>query len=384
MNLQEILVADCTSILLMIILLVTRYVTRRKRRTEDKFFLALVLIGMSAAILELVAFLVDGRNGGVFKALNIISNFFIYSCTTTISIVWLWYVDSNLNHNVKRIKTIFLPFVIIWATLMIMLVVNLFTGFVYTIDANNIYGRKGIGYIYYGFLFTCFIASLIDYLIHRIKHGSTQFFPIWAFLIPVISACIVQALWYGIATAWLGCAIGLTAIYLNIQSRFALIDGLTGLNNRAFVEHKLIVARSKMNRFVYGGLMLDIDSFKQINDTYGHSVGDEALKNVAKILVNSCGRDTLIFRFAGDEFVILVRTPLSQKEHLIEKMDEIKNAIRRAAEEFNKGNEQRYKFNFSFGHALFESSLSDDEFFHNMDLEMYKEKKEHHKILDNH
>ena len=379
MIIEEIIMADCTGILLMLILLVSRYFVRRKQNVEDKFFYAMVLVGLFAGALELTAFLVDGKPGTFAKVVNILVNVLIYGCTTTLSVVWLWYVDSNLNHDTRRIRTVWLPYVIVYGVLMVLLVVNLFTGFFYVIDANNVYNRRPLGYIYYAFLFICFITTIIIYIKDRIVYGETKFFPIFTFLVPVILGCIIQAVWYGIATGWLGCAIGLTAIYLNIQSRFALVDHLTGLYNRSFIEHKLLVARRKSNRFIYGGIMLDIDCFKQINDTYGHSVGDEALRQVAKILVDASDNKNLIFRFAGDEFVILLRAPISEKAELEARMILLEKAIREEADAINNQKEALYKLEFSFGRAFFDASKDDDEFFRTMDLEMYKEKRKHHR-----
>ena len=120
MILHEIVMADCTSITLMIVLLVSRFLTRRHKTNEDRFFLSLVITGLCGAIFELVAFLVDGKSGGIYRFLNVTSNLLIYCSTTTIAIVWLWYVDTNLHNNPKRIRTVFLPFVILWAVLILL------------------------------------------------------------------------------------------------------------------------------------------------------------------------------------------------------------------------------------------------------------------------
>ena len=378
MILQEIIMADSTAIVLLLVLLLSRYFIRRNRKTEDKFFNSLVVFGLAGATLELFAFLIDGKSGTFARIANILSNVLIYSCTTTISVLWLWYVDSYLNHDTKRIRTIWLPFVVAYVLLMGLLVANLFTGILYVINENNVYERRPLGYIYYAFLFICFIVTIILYIRDRVIYGKTKFFPIFTFLVPVIGAAIIQALWYGIAAAWLGCSLGLTAIYLNMQARFAMVDGLTGLYNRAFIEHKLLVARKKSNRYAYSGTMLDIDFFKEINDTYGHSVGDDALKQVAQILAKSAERKTLLFRFAGDEFIVLFKAPLSEKEELEAKMILLERNIREEAGKLNKENIAPYKLQFSFGRAFFDPKQSDDEFFRKMDLEMYKEKRKHH------
>ena len=53
-------------------------------------------------------------------------------------------------------------------------------------------------------------------------------------------------------------------------------------------------------------LMMDVDHFKQINDTHGHDVGDQALIWVAKLMQEVSGEDALAIRYAGDEFMILM------------------------------------------------------------------------------
>ena len=377
MVLEEILVANGTGILLLIILLISRFMTRRTNRLEDRIFDAFVFIGMAAAFLEALSFVVDGHNEPVLRVINIIANTLLYACTATVSVIWVLYVDLHLNRNIKRFKTLYLPLIIIWGLLVTGLIGNLFFGYFFSVDANNVYSRELPGYIFYVYLVSSFIITIILAIRYHLKHGQSQFFPIWMFLTPVILGCVVQVFFYGLSLAWLGCAIGLVGIHINIQSRNSFVDALTGLYNRAYIEHKLTVARGNPN-YVYSGIMLDVDYFKDINDTYGHSVGDEALIRTATLLFNAIDRDSLAFRFAGDEFIVLVRVPVTKKDTLIDKTQQVMEMIRKETEKFNK-NSGKYKIVFSMGYALYDMSQEDDEFFRNMDTEMYREKQIHHK-----
>ena len=370
--------ANCTGMVLLLISIFSRFITRRKRQTEDRFFNALLLIGMVGCAFELISFLVDGKEGFFNLFMNYFSNTLIYCCTTTVSVIWLWYTDTMINRNPKRITTIFLPFVIVWAILIVMLIVNIPTGFIFTIDKNNVYGRTSAGYIYYAFLFSSLITTIVIYFVSRIRHGKTIFFPIHMFLIPIIASCIIQVIWYGIASAWLGCAVGLTGIYVDILSRNSMIDSLTRLSNRSYLEHSFRVIKEKSSKYAYAGIMFDVDYFKTINDTYGHSVGDEALRGAARILTDSLDRNSLAFRFAGDEFIVLVKLPIERKEELEKVVNKIKNNVKANSEKFNKAT-KKYEINFSIGHALYDPSKPVDEFFRSMDNAMYQEKKEHHK-----
>lgn len=84
-------------------------------------------------------------------------------------------------------------------------------------------------------------------------------------------------------------------------------DPLTGLHNRRMFEEVLVAAlsRARRNRQQIALAFLDIDRFKQVNDTYGHSVGDAVLVEFAKRLKLAVRRTDTVARLAGDEFVIV-------------------------------------------------------------------------------
>lgn len=90
--------------------------------------------------------------------------------------------------------------------------------------------------------------------------------------------------------------------------RLSIQDSLTGLFNR---RHFFTIAEQEFERSQRYGhplalLMLDIDHFKQINDTHGHLVGDQVLRAVASIMRNSLRRADLLARYGGEEFVMLL------------------------------------------------------------------------------
>ena len=88
----------------------------------------------------------------------------------------------------------------------------------------------------------------------------------------------------------------------------AFRDKLTGLANRTMLEDRLKLAISNAQRHhdTLGMLYIDLDDFKPINDTYGHSVGDEVLKVVAERMQDCMRTDDTIARVGGDEFVIVL------------------------------------------------------------------------------
>ncbi|MFO7570494.1 MAG: GGDEF domain-containing protein [Smithellaceae bacterium] len=89
----------------------------------------------------------------------------------------------------------------------------------------------------------------------------------------------------------------------------ALLDQLTRLANRHYIEKEFSAVFEEQKRYgmSFGLLLMDIDFFKKVNDTFGHDVGDRTLKSVAETLVNSARPFDLIGRWGGEEFIAILR-----------------------------------------------------------------------------
>ncbi|GIF12116.1 GGDEF domain-containing protein [Actinoplanes teichomyceticus] len=92
------------------------------------------------------------------------------------------------------------------------------------------------------------------------------------------------------------------------QRRAAVTDGLTGVRNRRHFEDALTAECRRAARAGYGLglLMIDVDHFKKINDTYGHPAGDRVLRELARRLTAGRRAGTMLARYGGEEFVALV------------------------------------------------------------------------------
>jgi diguanylate cyclase (GGDEF)-like protein len=123
-------------------------------------------------------------------------------------------------------------------------------------------------------------------------------------------------------------------LYRELDER-SRTDGLTGLSRRGPFEERLReeVARARSFRTTFSILMIDIDHFKNLNDTYGHQVGDEVLKTVAHRLREGLYETDVIARYGGEEFVCLL--PRSQAAGLKVKAERIRERV--ASEAFVVG-----------------------------------------------
>ncbi len=100
-------------------------------------------------------------------------------------------------------------------------------------------------------------------------------------------------------------------LYLKTK-RYAITDSLTQVYNRVYLRNFL----ENIDPSNYAILMLDIDHFKNINDTYGHKIGDFILREFASTLKNILREDDIIVRYGGEEFIIFLKKPGSDKEIL--------------------------------------------------------------------
>jgi diguanylate cyclase (GGDEF)-like protein len=127
------------------------------------------------------------------------------------------------------------------------------------------------------------------------------------------------------------CMVLLAARAIRNSERLAherLHDGLTGLPNRTLfvkqTEHALATVRGRGGHLA--ALFIDLDRFKPINDEYGHAIGDEVLRAVAKRLNESIRSGDVVSRFGGDEFIVLC-SRLTSHEQGLEIAERIQQAV---------------------------------------------------------
>ncbi|MDD4295560.1 MAG: GGDEF domain-containing protein [Ruminiclostridium sp.] len=95
------------------------------------------------------------------------------------------------------------------------------------------------------------------------------------------------------------------------------IDGLTGAYNKKATLDYIDNSISKKTNKEFSILLLDVDNFKQINDTYGHITGDKCLKNLVSIARNSIRGEDILGRFGGDEFIIIMHETNPVQAYLV-------------------------------------------------------------------
>ena len=131
----------------------------------------------------------------------------------------------------------------------------------------------------------------------------------------------------------------------------SLKDGMTGLYNRRFLEEFIdtFMKQAKRNNETYSVLMLDVDFFKSVNDTYGHDVGDQVIVAIGKVLRDNIRGSDLAIRYGGEEFLILLHN--ASKEGALNVAKKIHQSFGSLV--FDVGQGERLQKTISIGMAFY-------------------------------
>jgi diguanylate cyclase len=160
-------------------------------------------------------------------------------------------------------------------------------------------------------------------------------------------------------------------------NNLAYYDSLTGLANRTMFYKMAdkFYNNSKRNELLLALMFIDVNKFKNINDTYGHKIGDEVLKEVGKVLINSTREGDIAARFGGDEFLVLLP--------FIKKYEDIKVITSRILDIRNKSfklGENEINISLSLGVSVYpKDGDTIDELITKADKKMYIEKRNGYK-----
>ncbi len=131
----------------------------------------------------------------------------------------------------------------------------------------------------------------------------------------------------------------------------SLKDGMTGLYNRRFLEEFIeqFMKQADRNKETYHVMMLDVDWFKQVNDTYGHDVGDMVIVEIGKLLQKHIRTSDIAIRYGGEEFIVMLQNSTDEGAMMVAK--NIHSGF--AAIEFNVGPGETMFKTMSIGMAKF-------------------------------
>ena len=347
---------------------------------DQKLFLSLIFVTLSLLLIDILRAFANGKATLAFINMNMIFSSLNYILAPLTTFTWYLYLNYTIYESKARLKKKFfilsLPILINTIFVALNFSNGRFYQFMFSIDNMNIYSRGPHFYIViiisYGYL----LYSFIEMLVNRKSIDLKDCYYLCSFLILPLLASLMQSVFYGIKLIWPSLTLSIFIIYINIQNRQLYLDTLTGLYNRRKLNIYLddIIDRNKKS--LIGGIMIDLDDFKHINDTFGHREGDKALVHVADILKYNFRKQDFLARYAGDEFLIILT---------IDKASDMKGIVKRLKtniDSFNKDNITPYKLSLSMGYDVFypDSYITSDDFVVRIDNLMYKQK-ENKKLL---
>jgi diguanylate cyclase len=152
-------------------------------------------------------------------------------------------------------------------------------------------------------------------------------------------------------------------------------DPLTGLENRAAWEQRLaeLTVQLDQGQEAYALALIDLDHFKQINDTRGHAAGDAALVDFAELCRQGFGSDDFVARYGGDEFAVLLAAPTP--EHAVDHIERLMVSVRKANLTLRRQGD-RPAFTVSAGLAHASRHLSAQDLLARADAALYAAKQE--------
>jgi len=160
-----------------------------------------------------------------------------------------------------------------------------------------------------------------------------------------------------------------------IIEQASILDELTQLYNRRKFNADLAIAIEKYQRYgeIFALMLVDIDNFKDVNDTYGHLVGDDVLKGVSRFLRMQVRQGDLLARWGGEEFVIIL--PYTNKENAMKRADNFREKIGSTlCEVLKKSSDVHRYITCSIGVSVVMDNDSMDSLIGRVDRALYKAK----------
>lgn len=352
------------------VVLYNAYKRLDRRNDTNRLFLYISIFILMGLVSDLTVIAAEKRTELWLIAITKLCAAIVFIACPIISYLWyeftyIW-ISIDYTPNKHFGKLIFIP---LFADIIIILI-SPFTGLMYSIDSNNTYYR---GPLYAASPITIFFYLILSVLViikNRKLVFRGDFFPLILFgIIPAFGG-VTQLLSPDLRLLWPTAAFAIVIVYIYIQQRMMQIDDLTGAWTKGSFEQYLEKRLSKnIKENSFGIIYIDMDDFKNINDSFGHQEGDIALKNVVNLIKGVISSKDIVARVGGDEFIILSQTTsLGSVGDLVKRITD-------SFDEYNRKSGKKYSLHCSFGYDVYDSkNYTISQFINYVDNLMYRNK----------
>lgn len=294
--------------------ILTRLSESLSKKQKRGFLLAFALIAVISG-LEMVTLAVDGAPAEL-RGVNILSNYLGFGLSPAVPICFAYVLDKKSlpRHGFKAAVCCEIGY-------LLFLALSIPYGAVFYVSADNIYRRGRYFFVYVVLYFASILylsASMVITSRAFQNRSRALIYPLMCFLTVVT---VIQVALPDLHVTWM-CVTLLSVLYFTYcNEMWNQLDSLTGLLNQNSYLNRTAEMRSS------GGLLIafDVDSFKQINDCYGHLQGDVCLAAIAACLKKAYANDGYCYRIGGDEFCVLLKNAAKEaacKEKFLRQMEE--------------------------------------------------------------
>ena len=344
--------------------------------------LSLIYIFVALTILSYAAWVfVDGHPSVAW--INKITTLFATTFMTLTCMFYYYFVLGQIGITFKNGKFWYISSFFAIGLSFVLNFVSIWTGTSFYIDESGRYQRgllffvdliASYSYVTCGVGFAVAKALKADNLTERHKYSTLA-----TAIIPTVILGIVNNILpfpSGLPTVFYGILVSLLIVFASSSAVRVTRDGLTGLLNRFAFDRLLSQTINKSNRndatnvFL---LMIDINGFKGINDTYGHALGDDVLIKVTAVMEKACAEyDATIARWGGDEFIAFLET--SEDSKAVRFQQVLKERVN---EECN--DDPRVLVSISVGMAKLREYETTKHLFEEADHKLYEDKQKYHR-----
>ncbi len=365
-----------TNLFALMVLLIL-WMSGNRRKTSDTagdLHTFRILLITTAIMLgsDIFSFMLEGQQGSAIRVIFYINLTVYYVFHSIPTVYFIHYLNFQIRGNKEPGQPLSGIIHAVPVILAIAALVSPFTRFLFTLDAGNHYIR-GYGFPFFAALqYGLMLYACGMVLRQRRALRRRVFLTLLAFPLLLLSASVIQTFSFGLTIIWPAATLFLVAAFANIENRRARLDHLTGTANRRSLDEELgnRIATLKPG-WSLGGLLMDVDDFKQINDRFGHDAGDRALEDVGSLLLSLVRVDDLVARMGGDEFVILMESTDPAT------LDALTNRIKNTVDMHNTTANRPYRLSLSIGRACYDPNLDKcgQDFLSRLDADMYSQKR---------
>lgn len=281
------------------------------KATKSRWLTLLVLSMISVNVFDIIGRLALIANISFIVPVLYLTNIIYFSSYVFLSYCSLIYVktlyDKSFAENTKGLLICSIPMFV----LITLLLFSPFTDLIFTIDSGGVYRRSNLFFLQPLISCAYFLTASVNSFVYAkknnifsVKSELTSYSFCTAF---IIICSVLQSLIPDRPILVAGASLAILIMYINSLELKISLDPLTGIPNRLELMDYLskAVKELKPDQHLYF-MFIDVDSFKKINDNYGHNEGDRILKTLSSVISNFC-KETKSYcaRYGGDELVIL-------------------------------------------------------------------------------